>query len=140
MKVKCLHNSGKDLLCHLDIPRLTSEHTHYGELEIGKEYLVMGLILFNDHLGYLIDDEVISVCPYQLFEIIDSKLPNNWYFNNLMPGDTAYPYVKSIWGFHEMCFEKNFYEKLIVEMEEEAYRVYFKKKMELERELFYSGG
>ncbi|MDL2304961.1 hypothetical protein LJC72_06435 [Bacteroides sp. OttesenSCG-928-D19] len=95
----------------------------------------MGIVLFNDHLGYLIDDGIISICPYQLFEIIDNRLPHNWFFNNLTSEDSAFPFIETIWGYYELCFEKNYYEKLIVNMEEEASRIYFRRKIELEKEL-----
>ena len=57
-----------------------SEMAEYG-IEIGKEYLVMGLITFQTYQAYLIDDSgFISACPCQLFEVVDNKVNSNWHF------------------------------------------------------------
>ena len=84
MKVKCLFNTGKVLVDYPKKPLGVSTITQYGSLEIGKEYLVMGIIAGQDILEYLIDnDGLISTYPYPLFEILDNKLPSNWYFKAL---------------------------------------------------------
>ena len=115
-------------------PLSVSNDTQYGQLEIGKEYLVMGMVLFDEQLCYLIDDGIISVCPYQLFEVIDSRITSTWHFRALTKNDVMFPYIRTIWGYYEMCFVDDHYQQL-VEAEEEAYRIYYRRKIEMEKEL-----
>lgn len=111
-----------------------SEDTQYGQLEIGKDYLVMGIISFDEMLCYLINDGVISACPAKLFEVLDGKLPLNWYFNLLTNQDTRHPYIEAIWGYHELCFIEEHYLQLI-EGEDNACRIYYRQKIEIEKSL-----
>lgn len=143
MKVKCLYNTGEDLRAY-EIKSLRKEelgrfgatgYTQYGEIQIGKEYLVMGMIMIESYLTYLIDDDgLISACPCQLFEIIDDKVNQNWHFRLIEKDEGIYPFVQAIWGYYELCYDKKSYEKLITEPDDEAIRIYFRRKIELERE------
>jgi hypothetical protein len=111
----------------------TTEYTEYGEIEIGKEYLVMGMILLESHLAYLVDSNaMVSACPCQLFEINDSTLSPNWHFRVIGHDESMYPFIQAIWGYYELCFDKNAYEKLIVEQDSAAIRLYFNRKLEFE--------
>ncbi len=132
MKVKCIFNTGKALLDYERIPLGTTDITQYGQLEIGKEYLVMGMIMTDGYLTYLVDDDVINACPYQFFEITDSQLTPNWYFKALTKQDKNYPNQEAVWGYYELCFNDNHYAQL-VDMEESAMRIYFKRKIETEK-------
>ena len=132
MKIKCLFNTGEILLEYSRRPLGTSKETQYGQLEINKEYFVMGMIIGEGTLDYLIDDSgIISACPYQLFEIIDNRLPSNWFFNAFIRSDDIFPYQEAVWGYYELVFDNSHYEKLI-EVDEEAHRIYFRRKIELE--------
>ncbi len=142
MKVKCIRNKGRDLrefeyklLKKEEFGRFgASEDTVYGELEIGKEYLVMGVIMFESYVSYLVDDGgTISACPCQLFEITDDHINSEWYFRTVAKEEEIYPYVQAIWGYEELCRNKNSYKKLIIEKDESAERMYYKRKMELEK-------
>lgn len=142
MKILCLKNTGEALkdyeykeISKKELGRFgaTSE-TQFG-LTIGKEYLVMGMILGENSLHYLIDDTVhISAYPYPLFEVIDHNLPSKWFFKTLNSADRNYPYQEAFWGYQELVFEQDHYKKL-VENDEEAIQTYFKRKIELEEEL-----
>lgn len=144
MKVCCVNNTGLSLRFYEYEPITNkevfgrfgaSEITEYG-IEIGKEYLVMGLIIFQTYQAYLIDDnEFIATYPCQLFEISDDRLGSNWHFRIIDKGEDIYPFVQAIFGYPELCSEKNAYENLIVEMEKDAQRIYFKRKIEFEKEL-----
>lgn len=144
MKILCKFNSGKDLrpfeskpLEKKEFGRFgTSEYSEYGELEIGREYLVMGIVIFETYQAYLIDGNgLISTYPCQLFEIIDDNIPKNWKFRIIDKNEDIYPFVQSIIGYPEFCLNRNEYEDLIVENDEEAVRIYFKRKNELEKML-----
>lgn len=140
MKVRCIYNTGEALRIYENKALNKDEfgrfgasgHTEFG-LDIGKEYLVMGMILGEGSLNYLIDDGgYVSTYPYPLFEVIDNKLPSSWFFRTLKNTDVNYPFQESIWGYFELVFDDNHFGKLI-EMEEETLRIYFKRKMELEK-------
>jgi len=93
------------------------------------------MILGEGVLDYLIDDSgYVSTYPYPLFEVIDNRLPSSWFFKSLKNTDENYPYREAIWGYYELVFDDDHYEKL-VDVIEEAQRIYFRRKIELEKEL-----
>ncbi|MDR1203753.1 MAG: hypothetical protein LBL58_19260 [Tannerellaceae bacterium] len=143
MKIRCINNTGVSLRSYEYEPITNrevfgrfgvSEMAEYG-IEIGKEYLVMGLIIFKTYQAYLIDDNgFISACPCQLFEVVDSKVNPNWHFRLIEKDEDIYPFIQSIFGYPELCSDKKAYENLIVEMEEDTQRIYFRRKIELEKD------
>ena len=144
MKIRCINNTGvflrifeNEFLKKDELGRFgATAHTIYGELQVGEEYLVMGLIVFETYQAYLIDDNgFISACPCQLFEVIDSKVNSNWHFRLIEKDEDIYPFVQAVFGYYELCFDKKTYENLIVEKDGESQRIYFKRKIELEKEL-----
>jgi hypothetical protein len=143
MKIKCINNTGKALRIH-ELSPLEShqigrfgatENSEYNEIEIGREYLVMGMIVFDTYLSYLIDDGIISACPCQLFEVVDDKVNPNWHFRLVRKNEGIYPYIQAIFGYYELCYDEKSYEKLIVDKDDEATRLYFQRKIELEKEI-----
>lgn len=144
MKVRCLYNTGEALRSY-EYKALQKEmmgrfgataFSEYGGVEIGKEYLVMGLIIFETYQAYLIDDNgFISACPCQLFEVVDTTVNPNWHFRLIEKDEDIYPFVQAIFGYYELSFDKKAYENLIVEKDEESQRIYFRRKIELEKEL-----
>ena len=135
MKVTCIFNTGKALMNYPRKPLGLSENTKYGLLEIGKEYLVMGIIMCEGMLNYLIDDNgIISTCSYQLFYVTDNNIPSHWFFKAFTISDEIYPYQEAIWGYSELCNDANHFEQLI-EQEDSAMRIYFRRKIEMERSL-----
>lgn len=144
MKVRCLNNKGEALRTY-EYQSLNDEtmgrfgstaYSEYNELDIGKDYIVMGIIIFETYQAYLIDDSgLISACPCQLFEPIDNKVNRNWFFRLINKNENIYPFIQAIFGYYELCVDKNAYENLIVDREEGAQRTYFKRKIEFENEL-----
>jgi len=139
MKIKCINNTGESLRSYENTNLKKEElgrfgatgYTEYG-LVIGKEYLVMGMIFGEGSLDYLIDDgRVISTYPYPLFEVIVNDISPKWFFKSFKKDDDNYPYQEAVWGYYELVFDENHYEEL-VEMEEKAHRIYFRRKIELE--------
>ena len=144
MKVRCVNNTGMSLRSYEYEP-ITNKETfgrfgvsgmgEYG-IVIGKEYLVMGLIIFETYQAYLIDDNgFISACPCQLFEVVDNKVSINWHFRLIEKEEDIYPFVQAILGYSELCSDKMAYENLILEMKEDAQRIYFRRKIEFDNEL-----
>ena len=144
MKVKCICNTGEALRPY-EYQSLNKEvfgrfgasgYTVYEDLDIGKEYLVMGIIIFETHQAYLVDDGGMPAAhPCQLFEVIDDKVTSSWHFRLIDKDENMYPFVQAIFGYYELCFDKKAYENLIVEKEENAQQIYFKRKIDLEKEL-----
>jgi hypothetical protein len=144
MKIRCINNTGANLRSYEYEPIANkgvfgrfgvSEMAEYG-IEIGKEYLVMGLITFQTYQAYLIDDNgFISACPCQLFEVVDNKVNSNWHFRLIEKDEDIYPFVQVILGYLELCSDKKAYENLIVEQNEKYKCIYFKRKSFLENEL-----
>ncbi len=86
-------------------------------------------------MDYLVDDGgYISAYPNPLFEVVNNKIPSSWFFNSLKRTDQNYPYQEAIWGYYELVLDNSHYEKL-VDGDEEAQRIYFKRKIELEKAL-----
>jgi hypothetical protein len=142
MKVRCLYNTGEALRPYEYNPLEkgmigrfgATGFSEYGCVTIMQEYLVMGMIMFETYLAYLIDDSgFICACPCQLFDVVDNKINSKWHFRLIEKEENIYPFVQAIWGYYELCFDKKSYENLIVEKEEEAQRIYFKRKIESEK-------
>ena len=135
MVVKCIYNTGKVLLDYDRKPLGASEYTTYGQLEVGEESLVMGMIMRQGYLTYLLDSAgVISTCPSQLFEVLNNRIPTIWHFKSYTKDHFNYINREAVWGYHELVFDDTHYESLI-EMDEEAHSIYFKRKIELENSL-----
>jgi hypothetical protein len=134
MVIKCIKKTIKreeefsPLLVYEDSPDI-----ELGELEIGEEYLVMGMIHRRGGLFYLFNSgRVITVCPVSLFEVVDPELPVGWYFRAFTPDYYNYINIEAAWGYYELCFVDTHFEELI-EFDENAHRIFFahKKKMYL---------
>lgn len=140
MKVKCLYKTGANLLNYENRALSDKElgrfgatgHTIFDELVIGKEYLVMGIIVFQTYQAYLIDDGLITTSPCQLFEVIDEKIYADWGVRTIDREEDIYPFIQMIIGYPELRSDKKAYEKLIIEQDEDAQRIYFKRKVEAE--------
>jgi len=143
MIVKCKQNTGKYLRIYEDrkLKRNqygrfgSSENTTYSELDIGKQYIVMGIICFEQYIAYLIDSfNIVNPYPCYLFDIIDNSLNSNWYIKVLDQKDSHFPDIQSISGYYELVFDENHYEKLIDD-DYDSKLIYYKRKIETEKEL-----
>lgn len=143
MKVRCINNTGEFLRTfeYKDLKKKmmgrfgATGYSGYDELWIGKEYLVMGIIIFETYQAYLIDTDggLITACPCQLFEVVDNKVNPEWHFRLIEKDEAIYPFVQAVLGYPELCSDKKAYENLIVEMDEQAQRTYFRRKIALEK-------
>ena len=144
MKVICINNTGESLRIYeykvLEKGMMgrfgATGYTAYGDggLDIGQAYIVMGIVIFETSQGYLIDHGGLPyIYPCQLFEVVDDKVNANWHFRLVDKSEDIYPFIQAIFGYPELCSDKKAYENLIVEMEEEYQRIYFRRKLELEK-------
>jgi hypothetical protein len=136
MKAICRKTTSKDF----DLTEITTvfindfDYSYGGSgLELGKEYLIMGLMVYKNEnsLYYLVDvSGKPDWFPYLLFEISDNNLPKHWFIN--VKGKKSDDEIYAIWGFDELCNDESFYYNLI-ERDEQAVRTYFRRKIEFEK-------
>lgn len=128
MKVKCLFNTGigfsKNTLLNMGC-------TIYTELPltIDEIYIVYGQIISRGILKYLIKgskENLPSWYPAEIFEVVDSLLPFEWYFKYNKTNE-----ISAIWGYQELVSDDKYLEKL-VEREDDAIRIFLKRKKEID--------
>lgn len=127
MKVKCIFNTGEGL-SKQSIELGDSINTKY-PIEVGNIYNVYGQNLYKGTLGYLLIgtyENLPSWYPAELFEVSDSMLPLEWYYQY-----DANSVISAIWGYKELALNETHYDDLI-EREDEAIRIFLKRKKEID--------
>lgn len=125
MKVICNFNDP------LNLPFEYPNDFDYG-LEIGKEYIVMGIVLYknSNNMYYLVDSNGRpNWFPYQIFKISENSLPEDWFINVQYKKENSDIY--SIWGFSELCNNEEYYD-LLMDRDKSALNIYFKYKKSYE--------
>lgn len=145
MKVRCIYNSGKDLIQLLgnnttqhgqflvdseNRPLWCTSNTQFGGLEIGKEYVVIRIVFRNGLPHYLIDDGRAYL--YLLFDVIENKVDAEWYFRAFEKNEKNYVNREVIFGYHELCTDDDHFMQLL-EREPSALEVFLKRKIEAEQ-------
>jgi hypothetical protein len=105
-------------------------------LELNREYIVMGMLLYKDTncIYFLVDvNSRPEWYPYLLFDVSDNSIPNSW-FTKIYDKKIKNNGVFCLWGFKELCNDETFYEQLI-DRDDQAMRTYFKRKIEIEKSL-----
>lgn len=128
MRVKSIANTGQALSPNSKALGNSNE-TKY-PIEIGVVYTVYGQHLYKGVLSYLLVgsyENLPSWYPVELFEIVDSLLPLEWYYNFLgYDGNLI-----SIWGYKELAIDEDHHDALI-EREDKAIRIFLKRKKEID--------
>jgi hypothetical protein len=127
MIVRCKANNGL-LLKEKTIEAGYSQMSEFS-LNIGSDYIVYGLIIWNGVIQYLTMDKHMSVPfwhPAELFEIINKAIPYDWYFDSLE--ETG---VQLICGYKELVEDENHFDDLL-ERKEEAINIFLKRKKEID--------
>lgn len=133
MKIICIKNTAKNLDLTIENNIFTNNY-HY-DLTIGREYIIMGMAIYkkSNCLYYLINQNRFpDWYPYMLFNVIDNKIPADWYTyvpQQDDPGDISF-----LMGFDELCNDNDFYDALM-DREKQAMLTYFERKEEAERNL-----
>jgi hypothetical protein len=113
MKVKCNYNKAAKAFEGYKMPLGTSIESGYG-VDVGVVYIVAGMAICNGQLFYyLYNGSYPELCPFQLFEVVDSEIPKGWHFRKYTLNDPQYPYIESVWGYYEFCFDESHYTKII---------------------------
>jgi hypothetical protein len=124
MKVICKYNNGS-IFKENEIPPGYSLETEFA-LEVEKEYIVMGIILYNKFLLFLVDEFSNPFWyPSILFTIQDNKISSSWYFKYFHQKDNNL--AEAIWGYYELCLDENHNDRLM-DREADDLQIYFRHK------------
>lgn len=143
MIVKCIGNTGQFLrpfeYSNITNPAILGRFGVTGgsqfSAQLGESYRVMGIFIFQEYQGYLLDVRgYIYTKPCLLFEVLDNTIPSDWKFSVLDLKNPLYPFIQAVFGYEELVSDPIAYEKLIVDKEETASRIYFRKKLAYEQE------
>lgn len=103
-------------------------------LKVGEIYGVYGISIWRNVLHYLLfstDEMSPSWLPADLFEIVDLRIPFDWYFRYL--GENAPNELKILIGYKELVAEDQHYINLI-ELDRGAIRIFLDRKKEIDEE------
>ena len=126
MKVICKHANG-NRFSQGQLP-IGFNPVSQTNLILDKEYLVMGIYLFKQHIYYLVDENSKPYWfPCILFEISDSRINADWHIK-ITNTDNS---LESFQGYFELCYVEG-YNNRLMERDEEEMRTYFKQKIATE--------
>jgi hypothetical protein len=135
MKVKAIATDGKDLSKY----SLRSFHNpeEYFNLKIGGTYIVYGINLWDRIIHYLTLIEGARNpfwSPAELFEIIDNRLPKEWYFKfyGYEKNSHVVSLVNAVWGYKELALSQKHYDELI-EREGDALDIFRMRQKEIDK-------
>lgn len=136
MKVKAIGASGRDLSKRsLGI----SPYHHMEEefqLNIGDTYVVYGISMFLETIQYLTFDKWGNAPfwhPAELFEIVDNRLPPEWYYEFYGYNDKSTDLLlNALWGYKELVLDADHYDQLI-EREPDAMSIFDQRRKEIDQ-------
>ena len=101
-------------------------------ITLNKEYNVYGISIFDEDVTYLILDRTEKARWYkaELFEIIDTWIPNNWHHK--FYGYDNYG-LTAKWSYYEQIDEKHHID--LLEREREAEYIFYKRRKEIDKEI-----
>jgi hypothetical protein len=131
MKVKCINNTGKSL----SIASIEAGNTIETQFQINIDdvYTVYGINVWRNTVGYLILDKWKTNpfwIPAELFEIVDNRLPPDWYYNFYNYKEDTW--INAIWGYKELALSLDHYSKLI-ERYPEVLNIFKQRKKEIDQ-------
>jgi hypothetical protein len=130
LKVLCEENTGANLTKGTYEIGYTKESVF--ELEKSNNYTVYGMCQWRCSLHFLImGDNFPSWYPAELFNVVDNRLPLEWYFNYNLDSD-----ISAVWGYKELVDDENHFDDLM-ERKHDAIKVFLKRKQEIEEILDY---
>jgi hypothetical protein len=129
MKVKCIANMGDGLSKQaIKAGRNLDSVFH---LKIGDIYVVYGINLWRNSLNYLTMNQAGTIpiwSPAELFEVVDGKLPPDWYFKYLGHSEQ---YLDAAWGYKDLTYNPPHYDGLLGE-DKKALEVFFENKKKID--------
>jgi hypothetical protein len=97
-------------------------------LKLGETYTVYGINMWKGTLNYLTLNQAGTVpiwSPAELFEVVDGKMPADWYFKYL--GHSA-GFLDAAWGYKDLTYNPPHYDGLLGEDKKEIERFFSLKK------------
>jgi hypothetical protein len=129
MKVKCIANMGDGLSKQsIKAGRNLDSIFH---LKIGDTYVVYGMNLYRNTLNYLTMNASGTMpvwSPAELFEVVDGKMPADWYFKYLGHSEE---YLDAAWGYKDLTYNPPHYDGLLGEDKKEL-AVFFENKKKID--------
>jgi hypothetical protein len=114
MIVKCIGNKGSNL------SKKTSSALHDEgaefQMDIGDSFIVYGINIWVGVVNYLVFDKYRENpfwTPAELFEVVDNRLPPNWYFKYYGEDNRDMDLVSAVWGYKEIALNPDHYFGLI---------------------------
>jgi hypothetical protein len=93
--------------------------------------VVYGINLWRNSLNYLTMNQAGTIpiwSPAELFEIVDGKLPPDWYFKYLGHSEQ---YLDAAWGYKDLTYNPPHYDGLLGE-DKKALEVFFENKKKID--------
>lgn len=103
-------------------------------LKEGITYIVYGISIWRHILHYLIiptDEMLPSWLPGDLFEVVDPRLPFEWYFRYFGVNDPSKLEIEM--GYKEIVLDK-MHSINLIEREKDAIRTFLTRKREIDEE------
>jgi hypothetical protein len=117
MRVKCVANKGSRL-SDISIKTGNTRRSEF-PLIIGDIYTVYGVNMWKGTINYLTIDRYLHDFPIwipaELFEVIDSRLPSDWYFKfyGYSESEDENLLLNVICGYKELVMNEGYYTQLI---------------------------
>ena len=129
MLAKCIEINAENLSeGHFEVGYTTDSQIN---LKLGNQYSVYGVSVWRGLTNYLMmgEEELPAWYSSELFELIDNSLPGNW---SLLIAPTSY--VQLIVGYEEMINSFDNHYDAILERDEDALKIFFMRKGEIDKE------
>ncbi|MBS7529426.1 phosphoribosylaminoimidazole synthetase [Hazenella sp. IB182353] len=129
MKVKCIKNK-RYMFPRESVMQGNTLTTTFKGLCIDDVYNVYGMCLSGGEIKYLLHDEYGYAKWYyaDLFELIDHRLPSDWYHTFLGYRENS---VSNVWGYKELIMHTNHFDDL-VDLKEEALEIFHLRKKQMD--------
>ncbi|HWK22295.1 MAG TPA: hypothetical protein VNS08_04595 [Ureibacillus sp.] len=89
-----------------------------------------GMIIYEDGLRYLLFDDCETPYwyPAELFEVVENKIAESWYYKFLQHSDEA---ISAIWGYFELVHSEKHFDGLS-EQEQQAVDLFFERRKDID--------
>lgn len=130
MRVLCTANNGSSLSQKHFEESYASLSSDF-DLEIGKEYIVYGIILWKGFLLYLILGEGMFPhwYPSELFSVTRNEMPPDWYF--VCRREEEGFEVNAVWGYEELVNAEDHFDELS-NLEKRAIELFVERKKQID--------
>jgi len=129
MKARCIANMG-DKLSKSAIKGGYNINTIF-HLNVGDTYVIYGVNYWRGTTNYLTMNAPGSRpiwSPAELFQLIDYRIPPNWYYKYLITDDLI---LNSVMGYKELAMDPKHHDGLLAG-DAQALKLFFERKQEID--------